>query len=93
MLFVLGKNYLISGRSLLLYLFPKRVIELTNNYNGISLLSTLYNILLNILPSQLINICLNETYNTVHISKHLSDSFPIQTGLKMLHSHCFPTFP
>jgi hypothetical protein len=29
-----------------------------------------------------INICLNETYSRVHISKHLSDTFPIQNGLK-----------
>jgi hypothetical protein len=26
--------------------------------------------------------CLNETYNKVHISKHLSDNFPILNGLK-----------
>jgi hypothetical protein len=26
--------------------------------------------------------CLNETYSNVHIGKHLSDSFPIQNGLK-----------
>jgi hypothetical protein len=26
--------------------------------------------------------CLNETYSKVHIGKHLSDSFPIQTGIK-----------
>jgi hypothetical protein len=26
--------------------------------------------------------CLNETYSKVHIDKHLSDSFPIQNGLK-----------
>jgi hypothetical protein len=26
--------------------------------------------------------CLNETYSKVHIGKHLSDSFPIQNGLK-----------
>jgi hypothetical protein len=31
---------------------------------------------------RLIRICLNETYSKVHISKHLSDSFPIQYGLK-----------
>jgi hypothetical protein len=31
---------------------------------------------------QLIKICLNETYSKVHIGKHLSDSFPIQNGLK-----------
>jgi hypothetical protein len=29
-----------------------------------------------------IKICLNETYSKVHIGKHLSDSFPIQNGLK-----------
>jgi hypothetical protein len=26
--------------------------------------------------------CLNETYSKVSIGKHLSDSFPIQNGLK-----------
>jgi hypothetical protein len=26
--------------------------------------------------------CLNEIYSKVHIGKHLSDSFPIQSGLK-----------
>jgi hypothetical protein len=26
--------------------------------------------------------CLSETYSKVHIGKHLSDSFPIQNGLK-----------
>jgi hypothetical protein len=31
---------------------------------------------------RLIKMCLNETYNKVHIGKHLSDSFPIQNGLK-----------
>jgi hypothetical protein len=31
---------------------------------------------------RLIILCLNETYNKVHISKHLSDAFPIQNGLK-----------
>jgi hypothetical protein len=29
-----------------------------------------------------IKICLNETYSKVNIGKHLSDSFPIQNGLK-----------
>jgi hypothetical protein len=27
-------------------------------------------------------VCLDETYSKVHIGKHLSDSFPIQNGLK-----------
>jgi hypothetical protein len=31
---------------------------------------------------RLIKICLNETYSKVLMSKHLSDSFPIQNGLK-----------
>jgi sorting nexin-29 len=31
---------------------------------------------------RLIKLCLNETYNKVCIGKHLSDSFPIQNGLK-----------
>jgi hypothetical protein len=30
----------------------------------------------------LIKICLHETYSKVLISKHLSDSFPIQNGLQ-----------
>jgi hypothetical protein len=31
---------------------------------------------------RLINMCLKETYSKVWIGKHLSDSFPIQNGLK-----------
>jgi hypothetical protein len=31
---------------------------------------------------RLIKICLNETYSKFRIGKHLSDSFPIQNGLK-----------
>jgi hypothetical protein len=30
----------------------------------------------------LIKMCLNDTHNKVRIGKHLSDSFPIQNGLK-----------
>jgi hypothetical protein len=30
----------------------------------------------------LIKMCFNETYSEVHMGKHLSDSFPIETGLK-----------
>jgi len=29
-----------------------------------------------------IKMCLNETYSTVRIGKHLSDMFPIRNGLK-----------
>jgi hypothetical protein len=32
---------------------------------------------------RLIKMCLCETYSKVHIGKHLSDSFPIQIGLKV----------
>jgi hypothetical protein len=46
----------------------------------------LYNILIEfgvpIKPVRFIKICLNETYIKVRIGKHLSDSFPIQNGLK-----------
>jgi hypothetical protein len=31
---------------------------------------------------RLIKICLNEAYNKVYIGKYLSDTFPIQNGLK-----------
>jgi hypothetical protein len=31
---------------------------------------------------RLIKMCLHETYSKVRIGKHLSDSFPIQNGLK-----------
>jgi hypothetical protein len=31
---------------------------------------------------RLIKMCINETYSKVHTGKHLSDSFPIQNGLK-----------
>jgi hypothetical protein len=46
----------------------------------------LYNILIEFgIPMKLvmhIKMCLNETYSKVCIGKHLSDSFPIQNGLK-----------
>jgi hypothetical protein len=32
--------------------------------------------------ARLIKMCLNYTYSKVHKGKHLSDSFPIQNGLK-----------
>jgi hypothetical protein len=31
---------------------------------------------------RLIKMCLNEIYDIVRLGKHLSDSFPIQNGLK-----------
>jgi hypothetical protein len=46
----------------------------------------LYNILIEFgVPMKLVRLitmCLNETYSKVRIGKHLSDSFPIQNGLK-----------
>jgi hypothetical protein len=46
----------------------------------------LYNILIEfgmlMKPVRPIEMCLNETYNKVHIGKHLSDNFPIQNSLK-----------
>jgi hypothetical protein len=46
----------------------------------------LYNILIEfgvpIKIVRLIKMCLNETYSNVRIGKYLSDSFPIQNGLK-----------
>jgi hypothetical protein len=48
--------------------------------------SLLHNILIEFgVPMKLIRLikmCLNETYGKVRIGKHLSDSFPIQNGLK-----------
>jgi hypothetical protein len=46
----------------------------------------LYNILIEFrIPMKLVRLikmCLNETYSKVRIGKHLSDNFPIQSGLK-----------
>jgi len=52
----------------------------------------LYNILIKFgVPMKLVRLikmCLNKTYSKVHTSKHLSDTFPIQTGLK--HGYALP---
>jgi hypothetical protein len=49
-------------------------------------MDVLYNILIEFgVPMKLVRLikmCLNETYSKVRIGKHLSDSFPIQNGLK-----------
>jgi hypothetical protein len=43
----------------------------------------LYNILLEFgIPKKLIKMRLNETYSKVRVDKHLSDTLPIQNGLK-----------
>jgi hypothetical protein len=43
-----------------------------------------YNILIEFcLPiNRLIKMCLNEIYDKVHVVEHLSDTYPIQNGLK-----------
>jgi hypothetical protein len=49
-------------------------------------MEVLYNILIEFGISRklagLHKMCLNETYNTVHIGKYQSEKFPIQNGLK-----------
>jgi hypothetical protein len=35
---------------------------------------------------RVIKMCLNETYSKVRTGKHLSDSFPIQNGIKQGHA-------
>jgi hypothetical protein len=42
---------------------------------------------------RMIKMCLNKSYSKVHIGKHLSDKFPVQSGLKqgMLYHHCYST--
>jgi hypothetical protein len=46
----------------------------------------LYNILIEfgipMKPVMLIKMCLSEMYSRVRVGKHLSDTFPIKTGLK-----------
>jgi hypothetical protein len=46
----------------------------------------LYNILLELGISKklvtLIKMCINETYSKIHVGKRLSDTFPLQNGLK-----------
>jgi hypothetical protein len=73
------KNFLIGGRSLLLYKYFKKAYDSVKK-------EVLYNILIEygvpIKLVRLIKMCLNETYSKVRIGKHLSDSFVIQNGLK-----------
>jgi hypothetical protein len=52
-LFGIGKNYLVSGRNLLLQIYKKGVQTDCSNYHGILLLSMSYQILSNILLSTL----------------------------------------
>jgi hypothetical protein len=52
-LFEMKKTCHRSGRTLLLYVFIKRVIKLTSNHRGMLLLPTMYKILSSILLSHL----------------------------------------
>jgi hypothetical protein len=60
-------------------------IDFKKAYNSVRR-EVLYSILMEFeVPMKLIRLikmCLNEAYSKVRIGKHLSDSFPIQTGLK-----------
>jgi hypothetical protein len=47
-----------------------------------SLWSVTSEVLYNTLKEFEVAMCLNETYSKVHISKYLSDNFPIQNGVK-----------
>jgi hypothetical protein len=62
----------------LFIIFKKAYDSVTNE--------VLYNILIGFgIPLKLVRLikmCSNETYSYVHLCKHLSDSFPIQNGLK-----------
>jgi hypothetical protein len=53
MLFGMRRNCLSNDRSQLLYLFIRGTLKQTSKYRGISLLSTTYKTLSNILPSRL----------------------------------------
>jgi hypothetical protein len=60
-------------------------IDIKKAYDSVRT-EVLYNILIELgIPRKLVGLikmCLNETYDTVHIGKYQSDKFPIQNGLR-----------
>jgi hypothetical protein len=70
--------------------------DITKTYDSVRR-DVLYNILTEYgIPDEtgkLIKMCLNETYNTVRVIKHLSDMLPSKNGLKhiIFYSHCCST--
>jgi hypothetical protein len=60
-------------------------IDFNRTYDSIRR-EVLYNILIEFGVTmkliRIIKLCLNETYSKIHIGKHLSDTFPVQIGLK-----------
>jgi hypothetical protein len=69
-LFGIRKNCLISER-VQLYQFTKRVLKLTNNYHGISLLSTSYKILLSRLSPYYVKLLRIISVYGVHVTDQL----------------------
>jgi hypothetical protein len=61
------------------------IVELKKAYDSVRR-EVLYNIVIEFgVPMKLVRLikmCLNKMYSTVRLGKHLSDSFPIQNGLK-----------
>jgi hypothetical protein len=62
------------------------LIDFKKAYDLVRKEEVLYNIVIDFGVAmklvRLIKMCLNETYSKIHIGKQLSDSFPIQSGLK-----------